>query len=165
MKKVLLLALLLTVGMSFGQETKKEEVTTRVIKTTAEEYNYLTKGIKTQSQNGLDRTKNGYEFGGKTKLKVGQYNFIFTPFIKTVTNDMVAISVEAHSNVSGKDYYLCIPRGNNQLYKNYYTAYSSWDDTMTDSYVFAFSQIMMNDKSFIKTLVDWKRNETKNKKP
>jgi len=148
MKKIVLLALLLTVGFGFGQETKetkkdeKEKITTSI-----EEYNYLTKGYADDIDKGKD-IKDGYELKEFFKFDNEKVNFSFTyhKFIEKTSSKTKAILVVAKKKSKNKVRYLCIPFNNKDLLIDSYSEASGLGVTMSALYnqlnFGAFSKLM-----------------------
>jgi len=117
MKKLVLLALLVTVGLSYGQETeiKKQDKKEKII-TSTEEYNYLTKGYADDLEKGKD-IKDGYELKEFYKFDTKKINFKFTyyKFIETATKKTKAILVVGVKKSKKKKKFLCIPFNNKEL--------------------------------------------------
>ncbi|PHS03492.1 MAG: hypothetical protein COA88_15780 [Kordia sp.] len=134
MKKIVLLALLLTVGLGFGQgneaPVKEEKITT-----TIEEYNYLTIGYADDLAKGKD-LKNGYELKEFHKFDKEKVNFSFTyhKFIETKTNKTKAILVVAKKKSKNKIKYICIPFNNRKLIKDSATEAAILGASMTYIY-------------------------------
>jgi|GEM_PF-3169233 len=131
MKKVLVLAMLLCVGLGFGQEKEATEKIT----TSIEEYNYLTKGYADDVSKGRD-IKNGYELKEFYTFDNENINFSFTyhKFIETATNKTKAVLVVAKKKSKNKVKYLCIPFNNKELLEDSATDAAALGITMTAVY-------------------------------
>jgi hypothetical protein len=93
--------------------------------TSEEEYNYLTKGYKVQTESGLDM--NG-------EVTQGSYSFQFKGLVRETKNELAGILVVTKSSISGKVYYLCIPIKNPDLMSRYYNEVNAWDEALTTAY-------------------------------
>src|ERR1035437_10199247 len=80
--------------------------------TTIEEYNYVTKGYKTQIESGLDMKK-GYELQDIDKTSTGERNVSLKKLMKLNggTKKTVAYMV-TYQKGSGSTEYVCIPNPN-----------------------------------------------------
>ncbi len=116
MKKLLLAGMLFFNLVVFAQ-TNPPEGTYSVNKgtpTTIDEYNYLTKGLKIQTENGLD-TKKGYRLDAVYKREFNQYQISISNLVLVESSDVKAISVKAFSPVTKQTHYICIPVNNDEL--------------------------------------------------
>ncbi len=97
MKKLLAIILLLFAFNIQGQST------------TQTEYLYMTKGIKTQLESGLD-LKRGYQLEGIKQIQQGDYIFNFSALIRTDKKDRYAgIVVLAKNTKTSQFHYKAIP--------------------------------------------------------
>jgi YHS domain-containing protein len=103
--------------------------------TTEEEYNYVTKGYKVQTESGLDMKK-GYEFGQILEETFGDYNFNVMCLIRVPKKEIAALLVKTKSANSGKTYYFCIPNDNEELNERYFQDLSGWDYAITKAYCY-----------------------------
>lgn len=103
--------------------------------TTTEEYNYLTRGYKTQLESGLDMKK-GYMFGdGSQPITYGNYTFQFRPLVREATGEIAAILLVATSKAWGNNiYYFCLPRNNHELSTRHITELRTLDAAMIRAY-------------------------------
>lgn len=102
--------------------------------TTEEEFNYVTKGYKVQTESGLDMKK-GYRFDELTKdIELDGFKFNLKQLIREETNQLAALLVVVYSTNSGKTYYLCVPRGNQELIQRYFADLSLWDISISKAY-------------------------------
>lgn len=138
MKKIYLLILLMF-SLNFYCQTDSTAVAIQS-STTDAEYTYLTKGIKTSIENGLD-LKAGYELKQIFKQKASNYKFEYYSFKRSATGEVAAILIIAKSNVSGSTYYYCIPSNNNELLNKYYNEISLLDETMTTALLVSVSNL------------------------
>lgn len=84
------LALLFLINVvGFSQESQNS--------TTEEEYNYMTKGYRVQTESGLDMKK-GYRFGEYEVIPVGNYSFEVKPLIREAQNELAGILVISKSH-------------------------------------------------------------------
>lgn len=120
------------------------------IKTTNEEYLYLTKGLKRHLEEGTD-SKVGYTLKNQQPSKFGNYEFTLRPFIKDDTQKLVAISVVA-KGAWGTVYYLCIPIDNPELFVQYQKEIDKWDAPMTKAYAQLTSYLMAQSMAFLESL-------------
>jgi hypothetical protein len=89
--------------------------------TTDEEYNYLTKGYKIQTESGLDMKK-GYKFESMETITEDNYSFKYQALIREGKNEVAGISVIItirYAIGAPKVYYLCIPVRNPNLLSLY----------------------------------------------
>lgn len=125
------LALLFLINVvGFSQESQNS--------TTEEEYNYMTKGYRVQTESGLDMKK-GYRFGEYEVIPVGNYSFEVKPLIREAQNELAGILVISKSKISGRTYYLAIPVGNSDLMGRYYAALNEWDSSILSAYSYVIS--------------------------
>jgi hypothetical protein len=108
---------------------------------TETEYQYLTKGLKTTFEQGLD-IKSGYQIGMDYFTYIGDYSFDFKQLLRndrTIVGDYVDIK----SNVSGRTYQVGIP---NDLgyYPKLLTQLSIFDAALTRSFFTALYDYNMN---------------------
>lgn len=106
--------------------------------TTEEEYNYVTKGYKTQIESGLDMKK-GYKFQELGEEAIGDYEFTIMCLIRTSSNEVAALLIKTKSENSGKTYYFCIPHDNSDLSERYFKDLSGWDYGITKAYSYFLS--------------------------
>jgi hypothetical protein len=106
--------------------------------TTEEEYNYVTKGYKVQTESGLDMKK-GYDFGEIAEETIGDYKFTVMCLIRVPKKEVAALLVKTKSANSGKTYYFCIPHDNLELSERYYQDLSGWDYNITKAYSYLIS--------------------------
>lgn len=135
--------------------------------TTQEEYNYVTKGISTSIENGID-LKKGYWINYQddftplsSTITEGNYNFIFQPLIRKSDSSLAAIIIKAKSNVSRKTYWLCLPNDNHELYMKYLEELKKFDYYMLSAYVNELSEKFMSGR-IIEAAIDkiWKNPAT-----
>jgi hypothetical protein len=114
------LILILFVVASFSVSAKSQ--------TTTEEYNYLTKGYKTQIENGLDMKK-GYALAGNSTYSYGGRRCEFKNLIKTSSDVAVAVLVIFYAQ-NGDSYYFCIPSAGSdpQLFEEYLNSLKQIDN-------------------------------------
>lgn len=101
--------------------------------TTSEEYNFVTKGFRIQTEGGLD-AKKGYHFNDLFEKQFGNYNFTAKILIREQKNEAAAILVIINSKISQKDYYVCIPYENPELLQRYWTEIGNWEKSLLLSY-------------------------------
>ncbi len=104
MKKIILLSGMLLFNLSVFAQSG----------TTVDEYNYLTKGLKLQSESGLD-TKKGYRLDAVYKREFNKYQITISNLVLVESSDVKAISVKAFSPVTKQTHYICIPVNNDEL--------------------------------------------------
>ncbi len=122
------ICLLLCLSQTFAQKASP---------TTLEEYNYVTKGYRMQTEGGLD-PKKGYHFNDLFERAFGNYNFVSKALIREQKNEVGAILVIVSSKISQKDYYLCIPVDNIDLLQKYWADISGWEKPL----LLAYTQII-----------------------
>ena len=76
--------------------------------TTMEEYNYLTKGLKTQLEQGLDMKK-GYEFKHKNTYNLGKFTVEVKDLVRQADNSLAGTSMIFHYSPGGGNIYVCVP--------------------------------------------------------
>jgi hypothetical protein len=89
----------------------------KMLSTTEEEYNYITKGYKIQVSSGLDMKK-GYHFNEIGHVTEGNFNFDYKYLVRESTNSVAGILVIINAKylLGGlQTYYLCIPVGQAML--------------------------------------------------
>jgi hypothetical protein len=141
MKYTLLLAFSLQI-ISFCFAQKTNPVSTASAQTTmastpaptsTEEYNFAIRGYRIQTEGGLD-PKKGYHFNDLFEKQFGMYNFTAKTLIREQKNEAAGILVIVNSKVSQKDYYVCIPFDNPELFQRYWGDLSGWDKTLLLAY-------------------------------
>ena len=109
--------------------------------TTDIEYNYLTKGYKTDLAEGRD-IKSGYRMDPMgQEYAIGAYTFQFSAFTKIDEKAVAAVLVVAKSKTWGNVYYLCIPLNNQQLYGLYLQELEKWDASISRAYSYLASTL------------------------
>lgn len=106
--------------------------------TTEEEYNYLTKGYRVQTESGLDMKK-GYKFSDSEVIPMGNYSFELKSLIREAKNELAGILIISKSKISGNTYYVAIPLGNQDLMNRYYSVLDSWDSSILSAYSYVIS--------------------------
>jgi hypothetical protein len=138
MKSTMLLAFsLLAITYCSAQKTTTAPVAATPAPTTAEEYNFVTKGYRIQSEGGLD-AKKGYHFTDLFEKQFGNYNFTAKTLIRDPKNEAAAILIIVNSKISQRDYYVCIPADNPELFQRYWADLSGWEKPM----LLAYTQIV-----------------------
>ena len=96
--------------------------------TTAEEYNYLTKGYKIQIESGLDM-KQGYGFKDIGFPKTQERSCQFKGLINETTHKMVA-TLAIFPAANGDKYYICIPTAGSsqEVFNAYYSSLNQIDN-------------------------------------
>lgn len=159
MKKLLLAGMLLFNVVLFAQSTMREPIfyASETVKTTEEEYNYLTKGLKIQEDSGLDMKK-GYQLDAIYKREINKFNFVISQLVLLETKEVKAISVKAYSPVTLQTYYLCIPLNNAELTNKYFEYIRLFTPALCQAYAVA-----MSDNLAIVTsrLMDFRKNTVK----
>jgi hypothetical protein len=135
MKKLLILLFAINCYVLSGQ------VNSTPAPTSEEEYNYLTKGYKIQTDSGLDMKK-GYILQEVGNVSRGKCDFQFKLLIREAKNEIAAYLVVAHSRNTGRTNYVCIPINNNELLEKYYNDISLWDQVMLGHYSYIVSSIL-----------------------
>ena len=108
MKKFTLAILLLTSVISYAQtDLKKSE-----IKTTYEEYNFLTERY---AYDDNVKMLDGYEFKPFMDKTVDKFNYNYKLFVESKTQKIKAIFITITKNKKGKRKYLCMPINNGEL--------------------------------------------------
>lgn len=110
---------------------------------TEEEYLYMTKGYKTQIENGLD-TKKGYEISKPRKIELTNYVFDYHQLIRTSDNYSVGLIVKATSKVWGNTYYFGIPNGNDELLHKAFEEINKLDEAMTTAFFYSYCKLNTN---------------------
>jgi hypothetical protein len=107
--------------------------------TTEEEYNYMTKGYKTQVEQGLDMKKNYEVVDAKSfHSKVGNYEFDFIYLLRSDDKSFAGWIVKAVSTIWDNTYWYCIPVKNKDLFNKSYSEISTLDFTMTMAFFEAY---------------------------
>lgn len=107
MKKIILSSSFLLLSLTgFGQSP----TTTKIVgtATTQEEYNYATKGLKTQRAQGLDM-KAGYILDNKTSLPIGGTTIVIEDLIRKGDQTLACIVVQVMGQKQSNPVYLAIP--------------------------------------------------------
>jgi hypothetical protein len=89
----------------------------KLVPTTEEEYNYITKGYKIQVSSGLDMKK-GYHFNQMGKLTEGIYHFDYKFLVRDDNNSVAGILVVINAKyiLGGlQTYYICVPVGQQMI--------------------------------------------------
>ena len=136
MKKILFALFMFNSLFIFGQPSNPAP-------TTEEEYNYLTKGYKVQTESGLDMKK-GYTFVDLGKATRGSYDFEVKILMRELRKEVAGYLIISHSRVSGKTYFNCIPIDNSELLERYYKDISNWDSSILANYCFMLSSMLGN---------------------
>ena len=110
----------------------------RAAATTMEEYNYMTKGYKIQTESGLDMKK-GYYFEEMGEHKIGNYVFNVKKLIRENLHELAGTLIISHAEISGKTYYTAIPVNNAELMKLYGAEVGKWDGGLTGAYCYLIS--------------------------
>ena len=106
--------------------------------TTEEEYNYVIKGYKVQTESGLDMKK-GYDFRELLEETLGDYKFTVMCLIRVPKKEVAALLVKTKSSNSGNTYYFCVPHDNLELNERYYQDLNGWDYEITKAYCYLMS--------------------------
>jgi hypothetical protein len=135
--KALLLSLILSFSINaYGQisnlKTSSQLESNIYLKesTNDEEYLYMTKGYKTQIENGLD-TKKGYSIKTPIIFDFTNYSFNYYELIRESSNASVGHIVKATSKVWGNVYYFAIPFKNKELLNKSFEEINKLDEAMT----------------------------------
>ncbi|MEI6750466.1 MAG: hypothetical protein WCM93_15020 [Bacteroidota bacterium] len=100
--------------------------------TTQEEYNYVTKGYKTQIESGLDMKK-GYSLKEITTASVGVRNVVLKGLYRTSSNVLCAIMIEYTKSGEATQYFCAPMTGSPQeIYTQFYNSLSD-NDTKINS--------------------------------
>lgn len=110
---------------------------------TEEEYLYMTKGYKTQIENGLDN-KIGYEIKSPKKIDLTNYSFDYLELIRTADNYSVGFIVKATSKVWGNIYYFGIPNDNDELLTKAFEEINKLDEAMTTAFFYSYCKLNTN---------------------
>jgi hypothetical protein len=138
MKFNTLLALsMLAVVYCSAQQKTAQPTNAAPAPTTAEEYNFVTKGFRIQTEGGLD-AKKGYHFNELFEKQFGNYNFTAKTLVREQKTEIAAILIIINSKISQKDYYVCIPYDNPELLQRYWTELSNWEKPL----LLAYTQIV-----------------------
>ncbi len=152
--KIVIIIITLNTLNSYSQNTSQNE------------YQYMTKGILFQIENGLD-LKKGYSLRKFSRNKIGKYTFTFNMLIRDEKKDKIAgIIVSAHSKVSGKTYIKAIPFGNSNkkispMFSEYYDSVDNWDGNMTAAYSMALTKVMSDfimNPNYMKVIIQSKKS-------
>jgi len=134
MKHALLFVLSLQVFcLCFGQKTTPAPIVSTPAPTSTEEYNFVTKGYRIQTEGGLD-PKKGYHFNDLFEKQLGLYNFDAKTLIREQKNEAAALLIIVNSKVSQRDYYICIPFDNAELFQRYWGDLSGWEKPLLLAY-------------------------------
>lgn len=134
MKKLLLAGMLLFNLVIFAQATKDAAYSaTEAIRTTDEEYNYLTKGLKLQLDSGLD-TKKGYRLDAVYSREFNKFSFVVSNLVLVESSDLKAISVKIYSPITSQTYYICIPVNNPELTAKHFQNISLFTQPLAQAY-------------------------------
>jgi hypothetical protein len=117
MKKIVLsFALLLATYCAFAQ-----------IKTTDEEYAYMTGGYQDQVSKGMDMKK-GYGVDPTVTLNEGNFTFFIVPLRRQADNNtIIGYIIKEHSKSAGKDSWLAIPVGNTDIMNKFFAQIKKMD--------------------------------------
>jgi hypothetical protein len=134
MKKLILI---LITGLALNSNIYSQDINSSA-PTTEEEYNYVTKGYKVQTESGLDMKK-GYDFNEVAEETLGDYKFTVMCLIRVPKKEVAALLIKTKSANSGKTYYFCIPHDNPDLNERYYQDLNGWDYGITKAYCYLMS--------------------------
>ncbi len=109
--------------------------------TSLEEYNYLTKGYRIQTESGLDMKK-GYSFQDIGDHEVNSYHFTLKKLVRDSTQELAGILIITYSGSSNKTYYTCIPINNAELMNMYTKEIAKWDRNISAAYLFVISSYL-----------------------
>ena len=129
--KTLLLCLCFLSTYCFSQDQEP-------LATTEEEYNYMRRGFRVQTESGLDMKK-GYSFEDSEPITIGNYTFNLKILIREERNEIAGILVVTKSKVSGNTYYVAIPTGNEDLMAKYYAVLDDFDSSLLTAYSYVLS--------------------------
>lgn len=129
MKKIILLLLFVSTSV-FSQSG-----------TSIDEYNYLTKGLKLQSESGLD-TKKGYRMDLIYTREFNNYKFEISNFVLVESSDLRAISIKVFSPITKKTYYVCLPLNNDVLVKQNFQYISLFTPELSQAYAAALGDCL-----------------------
>ncbi len=110
MKQLFLFSLIVTSIMAVCQAPHVKTRNVKVAIITETEYNYMSKGYKTQVEQGLDMKK-GYLAENSIQIAEGSYLFEFIPLDRIEGKDtlFVGFILKAKSGYSGTFYWYAIP--------------------------------------------------------
>ncbi len=137
-RKIAMIAAIAFCGYTYAQST------------TTQEYLYMTKGLKTQLESGLD-VKNGYELKGIRDVEQGNYIFLFQALIRKEGKDKAAgIVVIAKNKLTSELYFKAIPIVNeDENEKEVFKAYTkllsenlNWNSEINKEYSIAASMVL-----------------------
>lgn len=139
MKKIILAIALFSTIISFSQQAQWDAPLPEY-STTLKEYNYLTKGLKIEAENGLDII-DGYSLEKISSEKISNYYFDARALFHLKSKLIKAISIVIESKVSGNKYYICIPYANNSLTEMYWNQLQNYDLPLSKSYIFFLGKL------------------------
>lgn len=109
--------------------------------TTIDEYNYLTKGLKIQSESGLDK-KVGYRMDLIYSREFNDYKFEISNFVFVESSDLRAMSIKIFSPITKKTYYVCVPVNNDVLVKQNFEYTSLFTPELSKAYAAALGDCL-----------------------
>jgi hypothetical protein len=129
--------------MSNGNKFANTEKGNSQTGTTQEEYLYMTKGFKTQEENGLD-PKKGYLIKKPINIDMTNYSFEYFELIRESNNSSAGYIVKAISKVWGNTYYFGFPNNNNELLTKTFEEITKLDEAMTTSFFYSYCKLITN---------------------
>jgi hypothetical protein len=139
MKQILLLCVLL--GSILNAQNKDIPIPKSDVKTTYEEYNYLTE-VYPRSDNL--KMLDGYALEDFFEFQIDKYNFAYKNFIKKETGEVKAVFIilSKLKKKEDKKRYICIPFNNSELFKRFYLDSVSLGLSMGDGFDFTNSALL-----------------------
>ena len=137
-RKIAMIAAFTFCGYTFAQST------------TQQEFLYMTKGLKTQIESGLDM-KNGYELKGIREVEQENYIFYFQALLRKEKKDKVAgVVVIAKNKITSELSFKAIPvvnedKNEKEVFKAYtklFAENSNWNNDINKEYVVAASMVL-----------------------
>lgn len=124
MKKVIIIF----ISILFSANLFAQTATQKIKPTTQEEYNYVTKGYKIQSESGLDMKK-GYSFTEYSNIKDGARSLIIKGLLRDGEKKPCAmLLLYTNTDYSSTPFYLCLPTEDAEgaLWTAYYESTATW---------------------------------------
>ena len=142
MKKKLLFLSVVLLSLFANAQTTDIPIETSKVKTTYEEYNFLTKVYPNDDNK---RMLDGYEFKPFFEKTIDKYNFNLKFFVEKETQNVKAIFIVATKMKKKEDKkrYLAIPLNNEKLFKVYKDSETSIGLSMYSAYAALISEIFL----------------------
>ncbi|OUJ69949.1 hypothetical protein BXP70_25750 [Hymenobacter crusticola] len=112
----------------------------KIAPTSQEEYNYATKGLKTQRAQGLD-LKAGYTLQNDTELPIGTTTVKIEDLVRKQDNSLACVIAQVSSSKMAEPTYLAIPNASTggDIFKQYAKSVNDLDPTVAKMVLYTIS--------------------------